>query len=162
MMSAWMTRPENINTPYPSIAERHTFVAVGGITDRQVLDWFSNNRKRHWKVRVCVRGVARVQCAGCYSSCAHGIANQPLPTTTAWPTAAAIHGVGPPGPASRTAQESGAARRGRRRPLNSRPLTRAVKHSMKHACLGLLRMCNVPTHPRLEYRAANAFKQNFP
>lgn len=79
MMSAWMARPENINTPYPSIAERHTFVAVGGITDRQVLDWFSNNRKRHWKVRVCVRGVARAQCAGCYSSCAHGIANQPLP-----------------------------------------------------------------------------------
>jgi Homeobox KN domain len=61
MMSAWMTRPENINTPYPSIAERHTFVAVGGITDRQVLDWFSNNRKRHRKVLRARRSACAVR-----------------------------------------------------------------------------------------------------
>jgi hypothetical protein len=51
-MSAWMARPSSFEWPYPTEEERRGFVEEGGITDRQVINWFSNARKRHWKVRL--------------------------------------------------------------------------------------------------------------
>lgn len=49
-MTTWMALPEHRAAPYPSAAEREDLAAAGGITTQQVACWFSNARKRFWKV----------------------------------------------------------------------------------------------------------------
>jgi hypothetical protein len=55
-MAAWLAAPENFESPYPTEEERRAFAAAGGITERQVMYWFSNARRRVWKVRTPARG----------------------------------------------------------------------------------------------------------
>jgi hypothetical protein len=52
-MSAWMRQPSSFTRPYPTVAERRALAEAGGIAERQVANWFSNARKRSWKV--CAR-----------------------------------------------------------------------------------------------------------
>jgi hypothetical protein len=49
-LAAWMALPEHAEAPYPTAAEARALAAEGGITERQVSYWFSNARKRCWKV----------------------------------------------------------------------------------------------------------------
>ena len=51
-MTSWMALPAHLVAPYPTAEQRRELAAVGGITERQVTYWFSNARKREWKVRV--------------------------------------------------------------------------------------------------------------
>jgi hypothetical protein len=48
-MTSWMA--ENFAAPYPSLEQRRELAESGGITEKQVVYWFSNARKRTWKVR---------------------------------------------------------------------------------------------------------------
>ena len=49
VMTSWMA--ENFAAPYPSLEQRRELAEAGGITEKQVVYWFSNARKRTWKVR---------------------------------------------------------------------------------------------------------------
>ena len=46
-MTQWMARAA---APYPTAADRDALAKTGGITPQQVTYWFSNARKRIWKV----------------------------------------------------------------------------------------------------------------
>ncbi|KAL7496392.1 hypothetical protein ACHAWT_004704 [Skeletonema menzelii] len=48
----WMLSPEHIQNPYPTPQEKLQIMADTGIDKKQLICWFSNNRKRIWKVKV--------------------------------------------------------------------------------------------------------------
>jgi hypothetical protein len=50
-MTTWMALPSHIVAPYPTAEERRELALVGGISEQQVVYWFSNARKRSWKAR---------------------------------------------------------------------------------------------------------------
>ena len=47
MLKAWVDR--NIEDPYPSVAEKNELAQETGLTLKQINDWFTNFRKRHWE-----------------------------------------------------------------------------------------------------------------
>ena len=51
-----MALPEHFAAPYPTCEERRALAAEGGISEAQVGYWFSNARKRSWKVRASMSG----------------------------------------------------------------------------------------------------------
>eukprot|EP00986_Skeletonema_menzelii_P006710 scaffold2549_cov122-Skeletonema_menzelii.AAC.4 len=48
----WMLSPEHIQNPYPTPQEKLQIMADTGIDKKQLICWFSNNRKRIWKVKI--------------------------------------------------------------------------------------------------------------
>ena len=48
----WMLSPEHIKNPYPTPQEKEQIMADTGIDKKQLICWFSNNRKRIWKVKL--------------------------------------------------------------------------------------------------------------
>jgi hypothetical protein len=48
----WMLSPEHIKNPYPTPQEKQQIMADTGIDKKQLICWFSNNRKRIWKVKI--------------------------------------------------------------------------------------------------------------
>jgi hypothetical protein len=48
----WLLSPEHIQNPYPTPQEKEQIVADTGIDNKQLICWFSNNRKRIWKVKI--------------------------------------------------------------------------------------------------------------
>ena len=39
----------HIDDPYPSVSEKHELAMAAGLSIKQVNDWFTNFRKRHWE-----------------------------------------------------------------------------------------------------------------
>ena len=56
-LKAWMLSPEHIAHPYPTDQEKRDIMAETGINQKQLTNWFVNNRKRFWKPRVKKAGV---------------------------------------------------------------------------------------------------------
>jgi len=56
-LKAWMLSPEHIAHPYPTEQEKAQIMAETGINQKQLTNWFVNNRKRFWKPRVKKAGV---------------------------------------------------------------------------------------------------------
>jgi hypothetical protein len=52
-----MALPEHFAAPYPTREERRALATEGGISEAQVVYWFSNTRKRSWKVGLGVGAV---------------------------------------------------------------------------------------------------------
>ena len=48
----WMLSPEHIQNPYPTPHEKIQIMQDTGIEKKQLICWFSNNRKRIWKVKI--------------------------------------------------------------------------------------------------------------
>ena len=56
-LKAWMMSPEHIAHPYPTEQEKRDIMAETGINQKQLTNWFVNNRKRFWRPRVKKAGV---------------------------------------------------------------------------------------------------------
>lgn len=54
-LKAWMMSPEHIAHPYPTELEKAKIMEDTGIEQKQLTNWFVNNRKRFWKPRVEAR-----------------------------------------------------------------------------------------------------------
>ena len=53
VLKAWVD--EHIEDPYPSIEEKQVLAQKGNLSIKQVNDWFTNWRKRHWEDDDCLR-----------------------------------------------------------------------------------------------------------
>ena len=42
----------HIDDPYPSVSEKHELSMAAGLSIKQVNDWFTNFRKRHWEMEM--------------------------------------------------------------------------------------------------------------
>ena len=42
----------HIDDPYPSVSEKHELSMAAGLSIKQVNDWFTNFRKRHWEIEM--------------------------------------------------------------------------------------------------------------
>lgn len=51
-LRGWMMSPEHINHPYPTEEEKAKIIKDTGISEKQLIGWFSNNRKRYWKIKM--------------------------------------------------------------------------------------------------------------
>ena len=47
----------HIEDPYPSVAEKQQLAAAANLSIKQVNDWFTNFRKRHWEDEISGRGL---------------------------------------------------------------------------------------------------------
>ena len=50
VLKNWVDR--NIEDPYPSVQEKIQLAEEAGLTMKQVNDWFTNFRKRHWEMEM--------------------------------------------------------------------------------------------------------------
>ena len=50
----------HIEDPYPSVAEKHQLANAANLSIKQVNDWFTNYRKRHWEDEMHIAGARRV------------------------------------------------------------------------------------------------------
>ena len=80
-MRAWLAA--HFAAPYPTAEDRRGLAEAGGITEKQVVYWFSNARKRTWKVRrrrCCGQRYAVVKCLCLSAQRSFVAAGFPAPT----------------------------------------------------------------------------------
>ena len=55
MLKRWVN--EHLADPYPSVGEKQELANQAQLSLKQVNDWFTNFRKRHWEDEISGRGL---------------------------------------------------------------------------------------------------------